>query len=189
MPEKIPINCVKSSKGQVGHTQYKPCTRVMGLNPSVESFVPPSGNSNKMTLPVTGTCYANTVIYPSTQPACQTSGNSKKTSLPAPGTNYASTVKNLSTQPSYHTDEIALSNRFQVLQDLLVENEVDNAFNSHSPSTRERNGERNGSTMVETSTEVSLPTCSEYWQCKEQNGVEIGCVPLSPITLFTGDPM
>ena len=86
-----------------------------------------------------------------------------------------------------------------MLQDLLLEDEVENACNSQSPSsytaagvsrdrTRARNGERNGNNKVNTSTDMSLPVCTEYWQYEEQNGVEFGCVPLSPITLFTGDP-
>ena len=161
---------MKSFKAQVGHIQHKPGTRVTGLNPSVESFVPPSGNSNR-------------------------SGNSNKGSLHATVTASANTVKNTSTYRSCQTDEIPLNNRFHVLQDLRVESEVDNAFDSYAPSihngtslSRERNRECNGSAMVETSTDVSLPTCSEYWQCKEQNGVQFGCIPLSPITLFTGDP-
>ena len=104
-------NCVKSFKGQVRHSQHKPSTEVMGLNPSVESFVPSSAYSNSMSSSVTGMCDANTY--------CQNSGNSVKASLPVSGTSHASPVKN-STQPSYHTDEIALSNRFQVLQDLLL---------------------------------------------------------------------
>ena len=126
-------NCVKSFKGQVRHSQHKPSTEVMHLNPSVEFFVPSSGYSNSMSSSVTGMRDANTAKYSLTPPYCQNSGNSVKASLPVSGTSHASTVKN-STQPSYHTDEIALSNRFQVLQDLLLENEVDNAFNSQSPS-------------------------------------------------------
>ena len=160
---------MKLFKGQVGHIQHSPGTRVTGLNLSVESFVSPSRNSYKGSLPATVTGYANT-------------------------------VKNPSIQRSYQADEIPFNNRFQVLQDLLVESELDTAFDSHTPSThnspslpcernRERNGECNGSTMAMSSTDVSLSTCSEYWQCKEQNGVEFGCIPLSPITLFISDPM
>ena len=169
LQSKRSVNCVKSVKPQVGHIQHKSGTRVTGLNPSVASFVPLSGNSNN-------------------------SGNSNKGSLHATVTAPANTVKN-TTYRVCQTEEIPLNNRFQVLQDLLVESEVHNAFDSHVPSTHngtplscERNRERNGKVMVETSTDLSLNTCSEYWQYKEQNGVEFGCIPLSPITLFTGDP-
>ena len=30
--------------------------------------------------------------------------------------------------------------------------------------------------------------CQEFYHCKEQNGFEFGCVSLSPLRLFTGDP-
>ena len=275
-------NCVKSFKGQVHHSQHESSTRVMGLNPHVNSFVPSSAYSNSMSLPVTGICTlpntyqlhllakirwqsGNTlashlcgrgsipvmavsgkagsclplvgslqyttlanymywfplpfqlpvVIWPvqcwkrrktpnkqkKKKKSCKNSGSTAKASLPALG-RCQSTVKN-SIQTSYHTDEIALSNKFQVLQDLLLEDEAENACNSQSPSSYtaagvscdrtgehngERNGEHNGNNKVNTSTEMSLPVCTEYWQCKGQNGVEFGCVPLSPITLFSGDP-
>ena len=47
-------NGVKSFKGQVHHSQHGSSTRVMGLNPRVNSFVPSSAYSNSMNLPVTG---------------------------------------------------------------------------------------------------------------------------------------
>ena len=121
-------NCVKSFKGQVRDSQHESSTRVMGLNPGVNSFIPSSGYSNSMSLLVTGIRDANTGKYSSTPPSCKNSGNTVKASLPVSG-RCQSTVKD-STQISYHTDEIALSNKFQVLQDLLLEDEVENACNS-----------------------------------------------------------
>ena len=73
-----------------------------------------------------------------------------------------------------------------MLPDLSVDSEADNAFASKVASTHttasptreciwERNGERNGSTQLAGDPiAVSQPTCTEYWQCKEQNGVEFG---------------
>ena len=98
---------VKTSKGQVRHSQHESSTRVMGLNPHVNSFVPSRAHSNSMNLPVTGIRDANTAKYLSTPPSCKNSGSTAKASLPAFG-RCQSTVKN-SIQTSYHTDDIALS--------------------------------------------------------------------------------
>ena len=78
-------------KGQAGRTQNNSCTRVIGLNLSVESFTSPSGNSNNITVPVAGTCRAG--AYPSTQFSCPNSDKSSKAGRPPPGPSNASTVK------------------------------------------------------------------------------------------------
>ena len=81
-----------------------------------------------------------------------------------------------------------------------METEVENAFDQYplalhsNPASkhkrsRERNGECNESNQLAgASINAEAPTCAEYWLCKQQNGVDFGCVPLSPIMLFTGDP-
>ena len=51
----------------------------------------------------------------------------------------------------------------------------------------ERNGQRTPACHVAYTTDEE-GLCQEYHRCKEQNGVEFGCVPLSPVRLFTGDP-
>ena len=99
---------------------------------------------------------------------------------------------------------LPLSNRFQALQDFVGETEAENTFDqcplalhsnpaSTNKRSRERNGQRNGkrnesSQLAGDSINTEAPTCAEYWLCKQQNGVDFGCVPLSPIKLFTGDP-
>ena len=102
-------NCVKSFKGQIRHSQHESSTRVMGLNPRVNSFVPSSADGNSMSLPVTGIPDANSAKYLATPPSCKNSGSTTKASFPALG-RYQSAVKN-SIQTSHHTDEIALSNK------------------------------------------------------------------------------
>ena len=102
---------------------------------------------------------------------------------------------------------LPLSNRFQALQDFVMETEAENTFDqspfalhsnpanpaSTNKRSRERNGRRNGERNESTqlageSINTEGPTCAEYWLCKQQNGVDFGRVPLSPIKLFTGDP-
>ena len=153
-------------QGKTDDIRYNACIRVTGLNPSVEPFIPHKSTKEQGSLPT------------------KTSPKSKK-----------SLVKN----PDQAFD-IPLINRFQILQDLSGNSDADNAFDSNSASTqaiasptreriREYNEERNASTQLASDpVDIPQPTCKEYWQCKEQNGVEFGCIPLSPITLFTGDP-
>ena len=166
-PLAMPKDSLQCKKGDTHDRSY---TRGMGLNPAVTPFVTDSCTSTKGRLPTGAKCKIS------------------------PGN------ENSQIQGQHQAFEIPLNNRFQMLQDLLVDSDAPNTFHSESASThtrasptrertRECNGERNGSTQTAmASTELSLPTCKEYWQCKEENGVDFGCVPLSPINLFTGDP-
>ena len=49
------------------------------------------------------------------------------------------------------------------------------------------NPERTPFNTVSANTDMTS-FCDEYHRCLEQNRVEFGCVPLSPLRLFTGDP-
>ena len=138
-----------------------------------------------------------TDLNPAVTPCVTDSCTSTKGSLPTRIKYKISPVNdNPPIQGQQQAFEIPLNNRFQMLQDLFIDSNAPNMFHSESASTHtrasptwERNGEHNGSIQTVTaSTELSLPKCKEYWQCKEQNGVDFGCVPLSPIKLFTGDP-
>ena len=156
----------------------KGCNKVMGLNPLAKPFVPAKISTQVQ------------VVL------------SKGTDMNTP-------VKQLSTTSNIcAVAEIPLSNRFQVLQDMVTDTEATHAFDQCSLASRsnpihhrecshqckgkrngERNGERNDSgQLAGAPTNNRAPTCPEYWQCKQQNGVDFGCVPLSSITLFTGDP-
>ena len=113
----------------------------------------------------------------------------------------SNTPTNMGLNPDVYHSNISLCNRFESLAG-LQENDI-----SHLQSCRdevisppgglqvngsERIHQRNGQ-RTPTASVLQLDNqqviCAEYEHCREQHGVEFGCVPLSPLRLFTGDPM
>ena len=96
--------------------------------------------------------------------------------------------------------DISLCIRFESLadlqenQNLQLQSHPDEVISSAggtggnvSERIHKRDGQRTPTTSL-SHTDNQQVLCTEYYHCKEQNGVEFGCVPLSPLRLFTGDP-
>ena len=96
--------------------------------------------------------------------------------------------------------DISLCNRFESLADLQenddlqlqsYQDEVVSCAGDTGANAFERIHKHNSQCTPTTSLSQAHNDqllCTEYYHCKEQNGVEFGCVPLSPLRLFTGDP-
>ena len=76
--------------------------------------------------------------------------------------------------------------QLQSYQDEVVSCAGDTEVNVFEP-IHKRNGQCTPTTSLSQAHNDQL-LCPEYYRCKEQNGVEFGCVPLSSLRLFTGDP-